>query len=56
MQSNETHTEKSTGKVYHVHKDSSEAIYQESDNEVDRMVTAVDFERRFPNPDHCRLQ
>jgi len=44
MQSTETRTEKSTGKVYQVDKDSTEAAYRERNNEVDRMVTEADFE------------
>jgi len=45
MQSAETRTEKSTGKVYQVDQDSIEAAFRERINEVDRMVTEADLQR-----------
>ena len=38
-------TEKSTGKVYHIDQDATEAAYRQGNHEVDRMVTEADFER-----------
>jgi hypothetical protein len=53
MQSTETRTEKSTekstGKVYQVNQDSTEAANRKRNNEVDRMDTEADFQRRLPS-------
>jgi len=56
MQSAETRTEKSTGKVYQVDQHSIEAAFRERINEVDRTVTKADFQRWLPSTNEYRLQ
>jgi hypothetical protein len=64
VQSTKTHTETSTekstetltSKVYQVNQDSTEASFGEHNNEVDRMVTEVDFQSRLPSQATSRSQ
>jgi len=42
--------------VHLVDQDATEAAYRERNNEVDRMVTEADFERRLPNQDASTSQ
>jgi len=48
MQSTES-TEKSTGKVYQVDKDSLVASFRDHNHGVDRMATEADLQRQLPS-------